>query len=48
MKKLKLDQLAVKSFTTKLEAEKQRALRGGMEEAIGIDTSCGEPYCCQA
>jgi len=47
MKKLKLDELTVKSFTTKLEDEKQRRLRGGFEDAIGIDTSCGEPNCCQ-
>jgi hypothetical protein len=47
MKKLKLDELVVKSFTTKLEDEKQRRLRGGVGfDELGIDTSCGEPNCC--
>jgi len=44
--KLKLDAMAVRSFTTLIEADAKRKLRGGMLDAIGDDTSCLEPNCC--
>jgi hypothetical protein len=45
-KRLSLEDLVVKSFTTVEAAEAKRRLRGGQIDMIGDDTSCLEPNCC--